>query len=267
MKLIFTIFFLIILVGCKNRKSTVEESVFANEQFYESLNKVLALWNKSYKYPCTTNCDSLAIINQQLSDTLKKYKDLIFSYTDSTSIIKIAVSNDSVMAIASWDDWEGGTMRSYRAIAFYKTKDSVSVRDFYLKDDNYFGYDTIVTVASNLKKYYLARGFGRGSTRIWWEQLRAFEINADTLAEPAIFPEYVNSDSSYMGVFSHKSFTNAIMVESDIKYVHTSILNNRPVILFQNENNVLQIPIVGDRGDYTGKYFTLQFDGSKFLSH
>jgi hypothetical protein len=253
------------IISCDRTQRPTHDKQLLQTDFKKGLDTIIKLWNKTYSYP-TRASDSMDILNTQLADTLKKYKDLVFLLSDLPSPLNKAMSADSNMAIVSWDDWQGGTMRNHVAIVFYKTANKVNYIDLYhpendsLLDDMLYSYDTIVTVQSNNTKYYLARGFGRTSTKDWMECLRAFKVEKDTLSKPEIFPAKFSGETEDV----ENKFTNGIYIWIDIKSEMSFKIKERPVIIFDT-NNRLKVPIINDDGGPTKGYYTLELVSIKYL--
>lgn len=221
--------------------------------------------------------DSLEQINIRLVDTLVSYRSVLFDFKtpvnnpDSIYLpFFITISSDKQLCIVSWDTQQGGTMIDYSSMVFFKTPGGIMYKPLIEVNNgdttnSLIYYDTTVTLQQQNRKIYLARGFGQGSSALPWENISAFEIVNNELKEPLIFPDQQTKTEAYYQEFDTVNRTKNIFIEFDLQYCNDSFYTNRPVTLFANDNTVLKVPKVSTEGGNTTDYFTLEFNGERFL--
>src|SRR5690348_568139 len=96
-------------------------------------------------------------------------------------------------------------------------------------------YDTIYTVQSG-QTFYLAQGFGQGSTALPWQELRAFSIKNDKLINLKIFPE---KKADIFVEFDTHNFKGGQRI---------------PTIKVKSSGKTILIPIGTDDEGFSGKY-------------
>ncbi|MCX6316689.1 MAG: hypothetical protein NTW29_05335 [Bacteroidetes bacterium] len=210
--------------------------------------------------------NQLEYLNRKFLADLISKKDSIFQYPYTMENgIKFAFSPDRNVAIVSWNTWMGGTMLDFIAVLFYKEKDSIGhqIITYPGEEDlgsSYCWYDTIAMVQEGNNKIYLAHGYGRGSTALWWENLVAYTYIKGTLQRAALFPVF---DEIIYGEVSD-TLTDQIFLELDTHYTDKTIWTDRPGISFINTGKKLKVPLITPEGGNTKYYHILEFDGKKY---
>jgi hypothetical protein len=262
--------FVTVLFGCTNGKKNVPAELKMDVSGFQKI--IHTLFKERDALISNRNSDSLEIINDRIADTVIKYRSLLFDPDDSMpDPLAIAISRDRKISIVSWNTYEGGTMTDFRSFIFYKTTAGEAYMELGEVDSgdtlhSLYWYDTIVSIAVKDRNIYIAKGYGRGSTRLFWEELKAFELVNDTLKQPAIFPEYAVAADAYPQVFSTTNYQNTLGIEFDIQFWNSSNLDQLPTTVFQNQNRLLKVPKTSDNGGTTKEYLILEFDGIKFVA-
>ncbi len=177
-----------------------------------------------------------------------KYADCNFNTPYSLGYV---ISSDKKLCLISWNTTQGGTMTDYTTVAIYKADSGVKIKTLHYEDDEnskeYF--DTLLTVTkSNGDKVYIAYGHGKESSWMPVKILQAFQIKNDLEFDSIpIFPD----GESGLGL------------EYDItKFSETDSIAN---IIFIDGGRQLKIPDLNDSNVFVGKYYTLTFDGDKYI--
>lgn len=210
--------------------------------------------------------NKLESLNNQLRETLIQYKESVLQLPgNEQGQVAVKFSANRKVAIVSWNTYLGGTMQDYIAIAFYQSGDSTGYFNIQypgdeLSENSLVWYDTIACLNSGNHTYYLAHGFGRGSTALWWETTVAYELVLGKLMRTAIFPVIDESNDKA----APDTLSDIIFIELDTHYSDTTVWNVRPVISFLNKSTLLKVPHISDEGGNTKYYHILEFDGEKY---
>lgn len=265
----YFLFAAVLLFSCsnKNKKETDHPPAQAATETVPS--GVLQVFRMADSFYAQQESDSLEQLDRQITDTLIKYKSALFSMADTADYpFAFARSADKKFCLLSWNTLMGGTMIDYASMALYESGGIVkALRLWDVEGEDSTNplhmYDTIATVTIDNKPVYLARGFGRGSSALPWEEVRAFSITGDSLSYPLLFPQYADEPAD--AVFSKTDYTNRTGIEYDLHNCDSNFYDIRPVIIFLNNSRRLKIPKVKDNGGNTKEYFSLELDGHHYI--
>jgi hypothetical protein len=171
-----------------------------------------------------------------------------FQYTPN--LFEIAIAEDSLMGIISWNTELGGTMINYEHIKFWKNNEHIEIfnslnignEEEGSFNDTYYSAVHRLTLADN-SIVYLAEGSGQGSSCLPWFIMEAFEIEDGKLIPTNIFPDNksmlsVNYDLCESGDY-----------ESIIRFEVIS-------------NEIIKVPFIND--NYTSYYRSLHLAGNQY---
>lgn len=246
MKLLLLVISLSTLLSCrtKGQPSNADKS---QEQatklgFYQSVQRHFQYMDSVRK----TDPGLIEAENTKLQQTLTDFKDAVFSTTDTLDFnwLYIAKSPDKQLCLVSWDTRMGGTMIDFATMALFKSNGKVRARMLIDTtnpgmENTLMRYDTIYTVHNKDRKFYLAQGFGQGSTALPWQEIRAFEIRNGQLFNLHIFPE--NKPNLFAEFDTHEF--------GDGKRI--------PTIKVKESGHKILFPIATDREGFAGEYQTL----------
>ncbi|WP_133996587.1 hypothetical protein [Dinghuibacter silviterrae] len=199
--------------------------------------------------------DTLENENARLAEALARYKENIFKMADSLDFdwLYIAKSADDRLCLVSWDTRRGGTEVIYETLALFKGTDgsifSKVVSDTTDEGDNStMHYDTVYTVRDGDKTFYLAQGFGQGSTALPWQEVRVLALKGSDLVEPAFFPDRKST----------------VFVEFD---THQFGEEDRiPTIKVREGGRRILVPVATEEEGFGGKYRQLVWSGSTYVA-
>ncbi|MDJ1506050.1 hypothetical protein [Xanthocytophaga agilis] len=175
----------------------------------------------------------------------------------------IVKSKDQNLCLISWDTRMGGSMIEYATMALFKDSNNqlksrllIDSTDKHLSN-SYMHYDTIYTVNQKDEIFYLAQGFGQGSSSLPWQEIKALEIKNNKLIDLRIFPDY---SPDIFGDFT-PGFQNKLFVEFDL---HKFGDNDKvPEIRLQDKGKTILVPLPTHEEGFSGKYQRLIFkDGN-----
>jgi hypothetical protein len=198
--------------------------------------------------------DLIELENVKLQQTLIAFKQEVFNTSDTLDFNwpHIVKSTDKQLSLVSWDTRMGGTMIDYATMALFKNNNG-EVRTKMLIDTTNSGmentlmhYDTIHIVENNVQKFYLAHGFGQGSTALPWQEIRAFAIENNKLLNPNIFSD---NKPNLFAEFDTHEFHGGKRV---------------PTIKIREGGKTIQFPIATEQGGFSGKYQTLVLEGQVY---
>lgn len=174
------------------------------------------------------------------------------------------LSSDKRFCITSWNTNRGGTMIDFTNVVIYKTTKKTFVKQLLYgdsddKDNSKIMFDTLFTIHNNKgQAIYIAYGFGQESYAMPFKVIKAFMITDSLIENINIFPKEINSlefnDPNCQGVF---------LIEYDLQ----KFKNNDQIqeIKFANGGLEIKIPIIKENGRPSKKYYSLFFDGEKYV--
>lgn len=166
---------------------------------------------------------------------------------------EIQTSGDGNFRIYSWDTETGGTQRVFKSICQWKGNGKVftdigDVEGDSREDDL---CTNLYTVMIGNKPYYLAIKVSVGSSRDHGETISAYRIEGERLLDTVT-------------VFKTKTETlNSIIVNSD----HFNVVddyNRNEGITYDEQQKIVYIPLVNDKGALTNTYLRYQLNGRYF---
>lgn len=245
------------MASCKQQES--KKTINPPANVYSIITPLFQQLDSLYPY-ITVDGDSL---NQNIADTLIKYRETIMSLPDSSGLKEplIIKSQDQQFCMVSWNTRQGGTNTDNRALILFKTSKGIVYRypaDTAAYASTQIMYRDIYELQTGNKVIYIARGYGRGSSALPWEQLTAWIIRNDSLIPEPIFPEM--SDTEY--TYRNDSYSPALFIEFDNHY--NSGPDERPVTEFANQNKKIKVPIPNEHGGWSDKFCGMEFDGERY---
>lgn len=173
------------------------------------------------------------------------------------------LSSDKKFAICSWDTQQGGSLIDFTNTVIYKQKSETKVEKLYYGEkenieNTKIMFDSIITLSTNKgDTIYLAHGSGRFGSMLPFKVLRGFKIEEGLVQDFELFPPEESANygeqyprSSLWIVYDRQEFKAKDAVK-DFVYV-------------DNAYKIL-IPIIDNRGRPTEQYYTLFFDGTKYI--
>jgi hypothetical protein len=197
--------------------------------------------------------DLIEAENIKLQQTIISYKADIFNLSDTSNydLLYIAKSADKKLCLVSWDTRMGGTMIDFTTMAIYQTSSGDTISRMLVDtSENPMGntlmhYDNLYCVKDTDKAIYIAHGFGRGSTALPWQELRAFQIDGRQLNNPKIFPEQKPN----------------LFIEFNI---HKLNRQEVPMILVIDSGKTISSPMPTEDEGFSGKYQQLIFKNGTY---
>jgi len=169
--------------------------------------------------------------------------------------ITIINSEDKKIRVYSWDNWTGGSMRSFSSIFQYRTNNGIQtkLKSSIPSNENNVGmpfYSRLFTFNLNGNIYYLAICNGIYSTKDASESVEIYSIEGDSL------------NSSVKLIKTKRGLTNVIRVDYDF----FSIVDrqDRTLIKVDKSDNSFTIPVVYKNGKVTNKVIKYKFTGQYF---
>jgi len=186
-----------------------------------------------------------------LASFLKENAAMFFELPDSAdfNLVYLAKSADHNLCLVSWDTRLGGTLIDFATLLCYRSASGIEARLLLdeMEDNTKIHYDKVYTLTTgDGRNIYLAHGFGQGSVALPWQDVRAFAIENNTLAMPAVFP---GAQNRMFLEFDTQEFAEGEAV---------------PVVRWEKGGKVIKVPARTESGGVTGKYITIKFNGSRF---
>jgi len=185
------------------------------------------------------------------------FKDPRVLSMDLKGVPDVASSEDGKLRIVSWDTQTGGTMHNYCSLAQFKSPDGKAGYALLQHPDQngsgtpahifgeVQGIDTLAFGAN--ETVYLVWTSSRVSTRTFSECVTAVSLKDGK-------------------VDNHPFFKTKRTLLSEIQF-ESRVQDNgeRPEFEFSKTNgHILLVPIISERGDFSGKFFKYIFDGKRF---
>ncbi len=258
-KLVFFAVLGILIISCKEKQTprTGETQVVLNPNtsfldkdsiidYVSQMDSVLFMWKSEPDTQMNINNAFIKMISENKDVIMNK----ILSFPED-SYVRMARSADNNLCLISWNTQMGGTNIHYATMALYKNGESVYEKHLYdsteeVYGDTYMKYDSIFTIENKNKKIYVARGFGRGSNSLPWQELRLFTIENDKLVHPKLFPE----DGERLAV------------EFDMTQITD---DSYPLIQIKNMGAEIRYPKPTEAGGFSGKWIRYVFEQGKFV--
>lgn len=206
---------------------------------YDSLSYYSNLFSKEFKQFIAENPSTIAYP----FDSLK-----------SNHSCNIVTAADGKFRIYSWDTWLGGTMHFYENIYQYNTIDGVKVRYNEGKegDPNSY-YSHIYYVVKGDTTFYLSLSNGVFSTSQMNQTIENFTINNGELVDTTNL--FKTSSRGYPSIgFSYNFFSVMDREERPLR-----------LIVVDEKNRRVLIPIVIGEGEVTNRFIVYQWDGNQFV--
>lgn len=172
--------------------------------------------------------------------------------TDSNEVF-IRTSNDGNLRIYSWDTWTGGTMHEYNTIYQWRAKGKVfsKIKKFEKQGDPGSFISQLHTVDANNQRYYLAVTNATYSNKDARQSVAVYKIENGKLIDTA-------------KLFKTKT-KRLNRIEVDFDFFSVVDRPERPLelIIYDDKQKIIYIPIVGENGQVTNKNILYQLkDGS-----
>jgi len=215
-----------------------------NENFYHSIDKHFNFIDSVNK----TDPELIEGENLKLAKTINSFKTDVFNLSDTFNYdgLYIVKSSDKKLCLISWDTRMGGTMIEFATMALFQTLNGETISKLLIdSNENQISntlmhYDNLYCIKEGDQKFYIAHGFGQGSTILAWQELRAFQILGNKINTPLVFPDRKPN----------------LFVEFDLQK-----LNERkiPQILVLDSGKRISLPVSNDEEGFSGNYQTLVF--------
>jgi hypothetical protein len=165
----------------------------------------------------------------------------------------VITSSDGNFRIYSWDTWTGGTMHIFREIYQWKGNGKVFTYVPKCKEGDAGAFcSKIFTVNINDTPYYLAVTNGIFSTRDAMQSISAYSIEDNKLVDT-------------VKLFKTKTKKiNSIVVEFDFFSVVDRPERPLELIIYDDKQKIIYIPVVGDKGQVTKKNILYQLKDRYF---
>jgi hypothetical protein len=203
--------------------------------------------------------DSLENANDVFGIKLKyyteKYPGAIFDSFDSLvkDHMDISSSTDGLFRIYSWDTETGGTMHFFENVMQYKsgaiTKAIIDTPK--REGDNRPNYNKIYTFKTNGKAYYLSIFLYISSTKDVAEGVHIFTIENSKLTDAKL-------------IKTHSGLHSELYYDYDFRSVINIDYDKRPRIRFDNNDNIIYLPMVNSNYQVTNKFILYKFNGKYF---
>jgi hypothetical protein len=170
-----------------------------------------------------------------------------------SNFCEIITSGDGKFRIYSWDTWTGGTMHFFKEIYQWKTNGKVfSKLPEYEEHDPGNFCSKIFTVSIHNKPYYLAVTNGIYSTTDAMQSISVYTIEGNELIDT-------------VKLFRTKTKKlNSIDVEFDFFSVVDRPERPLELIVYDDKQKIIYIPVVDDKEQVTKKYILYQLKGGYF---
>jgi hypothetical protein len=174
------------------------------------------------------------------------------------------ISLDKRFCITSWDTRQGGTMIDFMNVVICKTSTKTIVKhllygenDF--KDNSKIMFDTLFTIYNKKgQPIYLAYGSGQGSSALPFRIVKAFMISDSLIENFNIFPQDIDPL-----IFNDPNNLGEFVIEYD--YHNFKGKDTVHEMKFVNGTLEIKVPIIKDNGRPSNKYYSLIFDGEKYI--
>lgn len=231
-------------------------SLCANAQTPEAIEADLL--NAFKKIDGDKNQDKIFEFNSQFAKKLKFYTEKFpntinqkFSKLVTNGLV-ISTATDGNLRIYSWDTNGGGTWLFFESVFQYKVGDKTyAILDTpMVEGESRLNYTKIYSFNTNGETYYLCSFLEIGSTKDVGGGVQCFTIKDGKL----------NTNAKIIKTKSG--------LKSEIRYGYDfrSVVDwkVRPIILFDDKTNTLQIPLVDGNYKMTHKFITYQFTSQYF---
>lgn len=242
------VFFLSVILICCKESSKPTKAVLAaedNDNFIATIESQLKRIDSLQKSP-----DSPETANQHLQQLIDLHKKAIIEYDDSIDIdnLKIVRSPDKNFCLVSWDTRMGGTMIDFATMAIFKTAAGNIISRLFtdttrLPSNSLMMYTHLYEFYSDGKTIYVAHGYGRGSTILPWQEVRAFVISKDQLADALVFP---GQKPNYFIEFDRTKLKDG----------------NIPGIIVSDNGKKITVPEPDEEEGFSGRYINMSFNDS-----
>lgn len=192
----------------------------------------------------------------QLLSCLEKYTASLgysFPRLSASSFSKIHTSPDGKFRIYSWDTWTGGTMHMFHEIFQWESNGHVYTKATVFGDGDPGSFcSNLIQVELGQKRYYLAVKNGIYSTKDAMQSVQAYRIVGNQLADTCrIFHTLKKSLSS---------------IEVNFDFFSVVDRPERPLrlIVYDERQKTLFIPVVNEKNAVTAKYFAYEIQGAHF---
>lgn len=244
-KKVFVVILPLALAACSTSPATVKKTSFvaiieAQMRCLDSLDT------------CVDGYEKLDSVNQHIRTLIDEHRNEVFAVGDTLLLgAAITASADKKLSLVSWNTRTGGTMLALAAMAVYKT-DEKNARTHFIVDSlapegelSMISYQKLYTIQRAGGNIYVALGYGRGSSILPWQQLKAFAIKGNQLINPPVFPGkesvcFIEFDRSHL--------------EGDVPDIHVD-----------SNGRVIRVPVPGDREGFDSVYRQLVFRDSVYL--
>lgn len=173
------------------------------------------------------------------------------------------LSSDKKLCISSWDTQQGGSMIDFTNTVIYETKNGTQIEKLYYGEKEHpentkIMFDSIISITTTKNEsIYLAIGSGKFSSSLPFKVIRAFMIKDSLVQNFNLFPLDIitNANDQYSGsslwlMYDRNEFKMNDKVEE---------------FVFIDEGNKILVPIIDKNGRSSKQYYTLFFDGEKFI--
>ena len=236
--------FLLLILGQIYNKSNAQSSNLLYNKIENHIRKIG--FYKANMRQSIAFLDSLKAENERLEITIKQNKDLFFALTTIPEQLYVVVSDDKRFLVVSWDTQLGDSHKNFRNFVIYNIDNEYFITKSN-NDDRQVAYNIVYTISrENNTPLYLLYGFGQGSARLFWQEVRLFEIKNSELISPKLFDNTLNN--------MHLVFDTSIL--EDI---------NLPEILISNNGKEIKMPILNEDGNFEEKYRLFIFENNTFI--
>lgn len=208
----------------------------------------------------TSHSDSLEFYSTLISNSIKSFiennpSSLDYKFQalmDSRACI-VTTSKDGLFRIYSWDDQLGGTMRFFQNIFQFKSDGQVFTKSYETKEgDSGSFYSTMYTFYANNLTYYLAINNSIGSSKDLSQTIKVFSIDNKQLNDTVRL------------IKTSSGLRNKINVGFDFFSVVDRPERPIQLIKYDENKNIIYIPIVLENGKVTDRFILYQFNGQYF---
>jgi hypothetical protein len=232
---------IITIHGAYGQKETLKEQ---EEKLYNNYSLLI-----EEVFSETRDYDSIVSYNDNFEKNLYNLlnetpSSLDHDFSELQEYVKIITSEDGNFRIYSWDTWTGGTMHFFSNIFQYKSGDSVYTVNYNTDEEfsNFYllYYSEIYTLKGEGDPVYLVLGGGQFSTKDAMQSIQAYTIHNHKIDTVDIF-------------VTNNGFINEIEVYYDVFSLYDSEREDMDVIVFNEKDKTIEIPIVYEEGIVTGR--------------
>ncbi|OON66434.1 hypothetical protein [Hymenobacter sp. CRA2] len=170
--------------------------------------------------------------------------------------LTIATAPNGQLRIYSWDTETGGTMHFFDNVFQYQTGSRVASQRLPAPTDGQAdaqaSYSEIFTVQKGPQTYYLGYSNAIYSSSDCYQQVKVFTIDAGQLNPDACLIRTPSGLKNTLG-FSFDFFSVVDRPERPVR-----------LITYDPATQILQIPVVWDKGKVTSKRISYRFNGQEF---